>query len=442
MVDITTEFPSVGTAVQHLAGAPCHRPSQSPHLTGTPHRRPLDQERLAALDWTAPLAAAELSGDRSLVANRLLASIYESDLLFLPNAGRDGERVEFAPFYGPDLRARADLVRPSVEAFVFEGLEDAVEVTGRWDCARLEAHMDGVWEEAKHGARPVLEAIGRAPDRRRAAELMICQWVLDALTEASAMGRNLAGTYGYGRRELSKLFVDEFGDGAFGAKRGTLFARMCATIGLSSDVQRHWFFYLPAWLAVHNYLHRVVRNRVEFFRYVGAMAYLQVVSAPAHAAAAATLREVYGDDIDTGYCDEHAHLGYDHARQAVQDLVLLVGRKHGAYAIGEMVRGVEEIRWLAKRASNELAEQINWRPEVIDDAGRDGTLIRHTDSTPFETQVADTATTISVCSGSVDLYWSPTGEPLRVGPCQAVLVPAGRLYGIRPGAAAIISMLH
>lgn len=418
--------------VHRFASGRIYQPTPLTHVTNTPYHRPMDTQRLAELDWAHPLTEPELCSDRSLNANRLLANIYESGALFLPNPGLAGREADFDAFYSSRSRLDADMASGLVEGYVFDFLDSSVRVNGRWDCDALEAHFSSAIEEAVRAERPVLRAIESAPEPAAAAELMIVQMALDGLTEATAMSQNLGGAYGLEQSELFKIFIDEFGYGVFETKHSTLFAQLCDSIDLNSEPHHYWFFYLPSWLAGNNYFYWVTRNRSGFFRYIGAMAYLEATFAPSFAEMTKTFRKVYGDRIDTRYCDEHAHIDQHHGRMAVHDLLLPLARKHGQRAMRDLVRGMEEVRLLGRLADEELLAQIQWQPtrgDRVPDHG--GTTVELTDTSYFNTTVAEADTTISVLRGTLELHWLPTRAPLVVDAGQHVRVPAGRLYGLR-----------
>lgn len=438
-IGVDSEF---GISVRELVEAHSYRPTTTPLISNTPYHRPLDAERLANIDWSSLLAADDYISDPSLVGNRLLMNIYESDVLFLPAAGLAGQEREFTSFYDSRGRTHCETIRPGVESFLFDGLSDSVKVSGRWDCDALEAHVHAAIEEAVRGDRPVLRAIEEAVDPRRAAEMMIAQMALDGLTEATAMSQNLGGAYGVEQSELFKIFVDEFGYGVFTAKHSTLFADLCRSVGMSDEPHRYWFYYLPTWIAGNNYFYKVTRNRTEFFRYIGGMAFLEATFAPSFAAMAKTLRGVYGDAIDTRYCDEHAHIDQHHGRMSINDLLLPLARKHGDLAIRELVQGIEDVRLLGRLADQDLLEQLTWLPEAVavEAPVAEGRERRLTADTPFETLVADQDTTVHVGRGSVEMHWTATGDSLVVPAGHSVRVPRGRLYGLRAPESATLSI--
>jgi nitrosourea synthase len=434
---------SIGADIGEFANSEPYRTQSAPYVHGNPYRRPLDPSRLAGIEWSAPLTQDQFISDESLLANRFLMNIYESDALFLPRDGLHGLERSFDAFYSIANRQLADRVRPVVERYALGFLDDSVKVAGSWDMDAMTAHLERTIDEAVNAPRPVLDAIEAAPDGKRAAEMLIAQMALDGLTEATAMSQNLGGAFGPEQSELFKIFIDEFGYGVFAAKHSTLFGDLCASTGMATQVHHYWFFYLGTSIAVNNYFYTVTRNRTEFFRYVGAMALLEATFAPWFAALARTLRAVYGDSVDTKYCDEHAHIDQHHGRMAVHDLLLPLARKHGPVAARGLIRGVEEIRLLGALADEDLLEQLHWVPaaEIADLSTVDANEVCElTAKSPFDTQAAPFDTTVNVLSGDVELHYSATGAPLALTAGQAVRVPRRRLYGVRADADATIAL--
>jgi hypothetical protein len=423
---------SATNAIGEIATERSYQPATSHLIAATPYHRPLDGERLARIDWDRPLGEQDLISDESLIANRLLMNLYESDALFLPSTGLGGREREFENFYSGRARINAEIARPVAESYVFGSLDAATRINGHWDCDALEAHILTAIKEAVSADRPVLRAIEDAVDPLRAAEMTIAQMALDGLTEATAMSQNLGGAYGVEQSKVFKIFVDEFGYGVFDAKRSTLFAKLCDSVGMNVEPHHYWFFYLPTWIAANNYFYKVTRNRTEFFRYIGGMAFLEATFAPSFAAMTKTFRSVYGDQTDTRYFDEHAHIDQHHGRMAVNDLLLPLARKHGEYAIRELVRGIEDVRVLGRLGDEDLLRQISWEPTVVaaDGQAERNAPQRMDDTTPFETKVSAEDMTVSVLRGVVEFHWTATCGSLQLHAGEGVRVPKGRLYGL------------
>src|SRR2546430_5471032 len=74
----------------------------------------------------------------------------------------------------------------------------------------------------------------------------------------------------------------------------------------------------------------------------------------------AMLRAVYGDRVDTKYCDEHAHIDIHHGRMTYENLLLGFARAHGEAVIPDLVRGIEEIKLLMRLGDADFPAQIGW----------------------------------------------------------------------------------
>lgn len=419
-------------AIAELCDSSPYLAYPKPYVDHNPYRRPLDSIRLAKIDWERPLRSHQFHSDESLVANRLLMNIYESDSLFLPMSGlNDRLREDFHAFYSPRTRLLGEMARPPAERYILGFLEDDVRTSGAWEAKSLAAHLQQTVDEANRTVSPVLSYIESAEQRPGAAEMLITQMALDGLTEASAMSQNLGGAFGPAQSELFKIFNDEFGYGVHATKHSTLFVDLCASVRMSTEPHYYWFFYLPSSIAINNYFYSTTRNRTRFFRYIGAMAYLEATFAPWFAALAKTLRAIYGSNVDTAYCDEHAHIDKHHGRMAIHDLVLPLADAHGGFAAKEMVRGIEEIRSLGALADAELLAQLRWQPVATMAPTMAGEVIELGPAVRFETQIAARRQRVAVLRGQIQLYWLPTAAPLELTAGQGLEIPAGRLYGLR-----------
>lgn len=416
-------------------------------LDDNPYRRPLNPGTLGEVDLSRPLTEEQFCDYGALVAHRALVNIYESESILLPMRGLPSAKDDFELFYGERLRALRDLIRPGLEHYAYSFLEDSVDVSGAWTVDAMCAHFMRCVEEAERAEPVVLRLCEQATDARAAASTYLIQLALDGLTEASAMARNLAGAYGAEQSELFKIFIDEFGYGVHDVKHSTLFQKMMESCGLKSHVHAYWHFYLTGSLAVINYFNYLTEDHRKWFRYAGAVTYIEWIFAQGFANAGSMLRNVFGDDVDTKYTDEHAHIDQHHGRMTFENLLQGLARRHGDGVIPELVRGIEEIRLLLKLADDELAAQLVWMDSLeehkrrgralLDGAGpelgarRDERFALSTGD-PFGTRMYDYDVVIAVDDGEVALVTNGSGsaEPVRGG--EAVLVPKGRLHGLAP----------
>ena len=428
--------------VRAYADLPVFRSRPDVLVLGNPYVRPIGAETLADVDWARPVSGADALGWHALAAHRLLVNIYESESVILPKEGLSAAG-DFDAFYGPEQRRLRDLVRPGLERYAYGFLDSAVEVSGRWTLDALVAHFTECVTEAGAAENVVMRTIEAARTPRAAAATYLIQLALDGLTEASAMARNLAGAYGPEQSELFKIFIDEFGYGVYQSKHSTIFEKLMRSCGLHTDIHAYWHFYLTGSLALINYFNYLTEDHTKFFRYCGAVTYMEWIFAQGFAEAGETLKKVYGPDADTHYTDEHAHIDQHHGRMTFENLLQGLAKRHGERVVPELVRGIEEIRLLLRLADEEFIGQLRW-VDTLDQhraagaravAGPDpgsGRAVELTAASPFSTRTYDEDRVLVVTDGAVDLHACGEGEPHRIDTGGAMLVPAGRLHGVRP----------
>lgn len=404
-----------------------------------PYRRMLMPGAHAEVDFARPLAARDWPTYRSLAAHRLLGTFYESETVLLPEQGLAGLRGDFDAFYGEELRHLRESTISDLERFAFACLADEVDVTGDCTVDVLDAYFQHVVTESELGESPALNAIAAAADPAVAADTYLVQLALDGLTEASAMSRNLGGAYGPEQSALFKIFIDEFGYGVYDTKHTTIFAKLLRSRAMATHVHAYWNFYLSGPLATNNFYYYLSRDHAKFFRYAGAVTYAEAVFAPAFVKMTKVYRDIFGADVDLHYCDEHAHIDEHHGRITRDQVLLALAGKHGPGVVPELMRGIAEARLIGGWFEEDTAEQIRWADtiprhrELAAAAARTGEPRRvvRTAESPFGTRSHDRAVVLVLDGGEADLVTSATGTPERLVRGDAVLIPAGRVYGIQ-----------
>jgi len=409
-------------------------------------------DAVAEVDFTTPLRVAELTGHRSLVAHRMLGTFYESETVLLPEQGLAQLRGDFNRFYGAELRRIRESSLSDLEEFAFSFLATEIEVSGGWTVDALDAYFQHAVAEAEQGEAESLVAIAGAKQPAVAADTYLVQLALDGLTEASAMSRNLGGAYGPEQSALFKVFIDEFGYGVFEAKHTSIFANMLRSRAMKTHVHAYWNFYLAAPMATNNYYYYLSRDHAKFFRYAGAVTYAEAVFAPGFVKMIKTYRDVFGDDVDLQYCEEHAHIDQHHGRITREQVLLALARRHGDGVVPELMRGIAEARLLGSWFEDDTAAQIRWADSIpryrelgqaalaegtgagrtgADAAAAEPRRVELAAGHPFGTRNHDQPTVLAMADGEADLVTTATGEPERLVRGDAVLIPAGRVYGIK-----------
>jgi Iron-containing redox enzyme len=404
-----------------------------------PYRRMLMPGEHQEVDFARALAAGDWPTYRSLAAHRLLGTFYESETVLLPEQGLAGLRGDFDVFYGEDLRRLRESTVSDLERFAFACLADEVDVTGDCTVEVLDAYFQHVVTESELGESPALNAIAAASEPAVAADTYLVQLALDGLTEASAMSRNLGGAYGPEQSALFKIFIDEFGYGVYDTKHTTIFAKMLRSRAMATHVHAYWNFYLSGPLATNNFYYYLSRDHAKFFRYAGAVTYAEAVFAPAFVKMIKVYRDIFGDDVDLHYCDEHAHIDEHHGRITREQVLLALAEKHGPGVVPELMRGIAEARLIGGWFEEDTAEQIRWADAIpryrelgaaATQVGEPRRVVR-TEESPFGTRSHDHAVVLVLDGGEAELVTSATGEPERLVRGDAVLIPAGRVYGVR-----------
>jgi hypothetical protein len=325
-----------------------------------PYRRQLRPQVLDYLDFTEPLRREQVLTYSGLAVQRLLTTIYEADLMFLPSAGLADKWTDFTRFYNPTNRALGEMIRPALERHAFGFLDTEVEVSGGWTSQSLEAFLRDLQRREPSGPSPAEQAIEKSSDPQRAARMWLVQFAPDFLSEASPMIRNVLGHYGPAQSEWFKIIIDEYGYGVHETKHSRLFENTMTSVGLRADLHHYWQYYLNSSLLMNNYFHYLGKNHELFFRYLGALYYTETTLVDFCRRAVDLLERVFPGEADTRYFSEHVHIDQHHGRMALEKLILPVVDACGPTVIPEIVRGFEEFQVVAQIADDDFAAQIAW----------------------------------------------------------------------------------
>ena len=222
----------------------------------------------------------------------------------------------------------------------------------------MAAFFDWRLKEIAEADSAVCRAVVSALNPEAAATTFLIQPASDFLSEASAMARNVLGSYGPSQSELFKVLIDEYGYGVHRTKHSTLYRETLESRGLWPQVHAYWQFYLASALALTNYFHYVSKNHELFFRYLGALYYTEASLVHATRHQSDMLHAVWGDDVDTRYFDEHSHIDKHHGRMVIEKIIAPLVEQCGDAIVPDVVRGFEEFRLLQDMADADLIAQI------------------------------------------------------------------------------------
>lgn len=429
--------------VQAYAGAGVFKEMDRPWVEDNPFLRPLLNREFVGFEVADPLPLDKLGSNASLVANRILMSIYERDFVFLPRHELDQKWDNFQSYYSDGLRLLGDIMRPQLERYVFSSVTGEVTVSGPWTIEAFEAYFEDFRRSfTAEGNQNVMAAITSARNPVAAAQTYLIQLAGDFLVESSAMARNTVGNYGPLQSELFKVVIDECGYGVHPVKHSTLFERVLQSRGLDPVPHTYWQFYLPTSFYLNNYYSYICRDHRKLFRYFGAI--LQVETAFRITCKQMTdmMTTVFGQDAETDYFTEHIHIDQHHSRMVLENLIVPAVRTYGNSVLADIVRGFEESQIVGSIFSSGLIAQIDWADSFLaapeGDSRSEETPLR---VVPFSesgedrrwegTRMSDVDAVYSVRSGEFDLV-AGYGVVATFGAGQQVRVPAGVLYAVCP----------
>jgi hypothetical protein len=347
-------------AAKRYASNPLYLDNEEWTNDGNPYRRQLRPQVIDFLDFSSPLERDQILNYSSLAAQRLLTTIYEADLMFLPPGGLAEKWADFKRFYNPTNRALGEMIRPALERHAFGFLDHEVEVSGAWTRESLETFLRDLQRQGPAEPPAAEQAIEKSADPQRAARMWLAQFAPDFLSEASPMIRNVLGHYGPAQSEWFKIIIDEYGYGVHDTKHSKLFEDTLTSVGLRADLHHYWQFYLTSSLMLNNYFHYLGKNHELFFRYLGALYYTETTLVDFCRRAADLLDRVFPGEVDTRYFTEHVHIDQHHSQMALEKLILPVVDACGPTVIPEILRGFEEFQVVAQIADDDFAAQIAW----------------------------------------------------------------------------------
>ncbi len=410
-----------------------------PWTDDNPFRRPLLNEPFTPFDTTTPLPLSRTASNASLVAQRILMSIYERDFVFLPKEHLEGGKWDdFQTYYGDSLRVLGELIRSHLEPWVFRAVADEVSVSGTWTMESFTAYFEDFRKSfTAAGTATLMEAIRTARNPVAAAQTYLIQLAGDFLVESSAMARNAIGNYGPLQSHLFKIVIDECGYGVHSTRHSTLYQNVLVSRGFSPIPHAYWELYLPSSFYLNNYYSYICRDHRHLFKYFGAILQVETAFRVTCGHMADMMTAVFGDSAETQYFREHVHIDTHHSRMVLEEIIVPAVEAYGNSILPDIVRGFEESRIVGNLFGDGLMSQILWgdsffagdcnaqRVTSAKEAGLSGRW--------RGTQVSDGPMTFAVRAGELDLV-AGYGIVATYGAGQSVSIPAGVLYAACPSA--------
>ncbi|MEX0271054.1 iron-containing redox enzyme family protein [Leptolyngbyaceae cyanobacterium UHCC 1019] len=179
----------------------------------------------------------------------------------------------------------------------------------------------------------------------------------DGLIEASRLSRILGGAANEVQATLTKVLLEEYGNGRLSRKHSTFFAHMLTELGLS--IQPEAYFDLVPWEVLasinHNFL--LTECKRYFLRYNGGLAYFEVAGPAAYRTYLAAAQRLQLSDAAMGYWDLHVKEDERHGRWMVQNVTIPLTEMYRAEA-WQMILGYDQEKMMGDRASEAVVRVI------------------------------------------------------------------------------------
>ncbi len=177
---------------------------------------------------------------------------------------------------------------------------------------------------------------------------------LDGLVEASQLSRMLGGVANEIHATLTKLFLEEYGNGRLSRKHSTFFEAMLNEF----DMQTAPEAYIDAvpWevLAGINHSFLLTERKRYYLRYIGGLLYTEVAIPSAFRNYSAAARRLDLSESAMGYWDLHIKEDARHGRWMLHDIALPLSKRYPSDA-WELVFGYKQQRLMSERAGGAIA---------------------------------------------------------------------------------------
>jgi hypothetical protein len=179
----------------------------------------------------------------------------------------------------------------------------------------------------------------------------------DGLVEASRLSRILGGAANEVQATLTKVLLEEYGNGRLARKHSTFFAQMMTELGLSTQPEA--YFELVPWPMLaginHNFL--LTECKRYFLRYNGGLAYFEVAGPAAYRNYLTAAQRLGLSDAAMGYWDLHIKEDERHGRWMIENVTLPLIDMYTNLA-WQMVLGYDQEKLMGDRASAAMIQMI------------------------------------------------------------------------------------
>lgn len=179
----------------------------------------------------------------------------------------------------------------------------------------------------------------------------------DGLVEASRLSRILGGAANEVQATLTKVLLEEYGNGRLARKHSTFFAQMMTELSLSTQPEA--YFDLVPWQALattnHNFL--LTECKRHFLRYNGGLAYFEVAGPAAYRNYLAAAQRLQLSKDSSGYWDLHIKEDERHGRWMIENVTLPLVDMYPNEA-WQMLLGYDQEKLMGDRAGASIVQAI------------------------------------------------------------------------------------
>jgi hypothetical protein len=179
----------------------------------------------------------------------------------------------------------------------------------------------------------------------------------DGLVEASRLSRILGGAANEVQATLTRVLLEEYGNGRLNRKHSTFFAQMLAEFGMHTEPEA--YFDLVPWQVLaginHNFL--LTERKRYFLRYNGGLAYFEVAGPAAYRNYLAAAQRLGLSDAAMGYWELHIKEDERHGRWMMDDVALPLAEQYPDHA-WEILLGYDQEKLIGDRASAAVVRSV------------------------------------------------------------------------------------
>ncbi|MBD1842390.1 iron-containing redox enzyme family protein [Cyanobacteria bacterium FACHB-63] len=179
----------------------------------------------------------------------------------------------------------------------------------------------------------------------------------DGLVEASRLSRILGGAANEVQATLTKVLLEEYGNGRLSRKHSTFFAKMMTELSLSTQPEA--YFDLVPWEALattnHNFL--LTECKRHFLRYNGGLAYFEVAGPSAYRNYLAAAQRLQLSEGAMGYWDLHIKEDERHGRWMIENVTLPLVDMYPQQA-WQLLLGYDQEKLMGDRAGAAIVAMI------------------------------------------------------------------------------------